>query len=86
MDIILHNGRVNTLDGAGTVYSAVGASNGIVAALGTDEELRQWMAPKTEVIDLKGTTMFPGFMEAHNHLTIYGYLVDGIDLSARAPG
>jgi predicted amidohydrolase YtcJ len=82
MDIIFYNGRVNTLDGTGTVYSALGATNGMVAALGTDEELRRLMGPKTEVIDLKGATMFPGFMEAHNHLTIYGYLVDGIDLSA----
>ena len=82
MDIILHNGRINTLDEAGTVYSAVGAANGIVAALGSDEELRRLMSPETEVIDLKGATMFPGFMEAHNHLTIFGYLIDGIDLSA----
>jgi predicted amidohydrolase YtcJ len=82
MDIIWHNGRINTLDGNGTVYSAVGAANGIVAALGSDEALRRLMKPETEVIDLKGESMFPGFMEAHNHLTIYGYLLDGIDLSA----
>jgi len=82
MDIIFYNGSVNTLDGSGTVYSAVGAANGMVAALGTDEELRRLMGRKTEAIDLKGATLFPGFMEAHNHLTIYGYLIDGIDLSA----
>ncbi len=82
MDIIFYNGRVNTLDGAGTVYSAVGASNGIVTTLGTDDQLRRLMGPKTEAVDLKGATMFPGFMEAHNHLTIFGYLLDGIDLSA----
>jgi len=82
MDIIFYNGRVNTLDGAGTVYSAVGAVNGIVTVLGTDEELRRLMGANTEVIDLKGAALFPGFMEAHNHLAIYGYLIDGIDLSA----
>jgi predicted amidohydrolase YtcJ len=82
MEIIFYNGSVNTLDGTGTVVSAVGVTNGIVAALGTDEDLRRLMRPKTEAIDLKGATMFPGFMEAHNHLTIYGYLIDGIDLSA----
>ena len=82
MDTIWHNGRINTLDWDGTVYSAVGAANGIVAALGSDEALRRLMKPETEVIDLKGESMFPGFMEAHNHLTIYGYLLDGIDLSA----
>jgi len=82
MDNIFYNGSVNTLDGSGTVHSAVGAANGMVAALGTDEELRRLMRPKTEAIDLRGATLFPGFMEAHNHLTIYGYLIDGIDLSA----
>ena len=82
MDIIFYNGRINTLDGNGTVFSAVAATNGIVANLGSDEELRRLTGPETEVIDLKGAAMFPGFMEAHNHLTIYGYLIDGIELSA----
>ncbi|MGD1973437.1 MAG: amidohydrolase family protein [Desulfobacterales bacterium] len=82
MDIIFYNGSVNTFDGAGTIYSAVGAANGMIAALGTDEELRRMIGPKTEAIDLKGAALFPGFMEAHNHLIIYGYLIDGIDLSA----
>jgi hypothetical protein len=59
MDIILHNGRINTLDETGTVYSAVGATNGIVAALGSDEELHRLMRPETEVIDLKGRPCFP---------------------------
>ena len=67
MDIIWHNGRINTLDGNGTVYSAVGAANGIVTALGSDEALRRLMKPETEVIDLKRASMFPGFMAAHNH-------------------
>ena len=82
MDIIFYNGSVNTLDGTGTVYSAVGAASGMVRALGTDEELRRLMGPNTDAIDLKGAALFPGFMEAHNHLAIYGYLIDGIDLSA----
>ena len=82
MDIIFYNGSVNTLDGSGTVYSAVAATNGMVAALGTDQEVRRLMGPKTDAIDLKGAALFPGFMEAHNHLAIYGYLIDGIDLSA----
>jgi predicted amidohydrolase YtcJ len=54
MDIIFYNGSVNTLDGTGTVYSAVGVASGIVTALGTDEELRRLMGPKTEAINLKG--------------------------------
>ena len=86
MDIILYNGRINTLDKTARICSAVGAANGIVTALGSDEELHRFIGPETEVIDLKGAAMFPGFMEAHSHLTIYGYLMDGIDLSASNAG
>ena len=53
MDIIFYNGSVNTLDGSGTVCSAVGAANGMVAALGTDEELRRLMGPKTEAAECR---------------------------------
>ena len=82
MDTVFYNGRINSLNAAGTVCSAVGIANGIVSAMGSDQELRPSMGPGTEAIDLKGAVMFPGFMEAHNHLSIYAYLIDGIDLSA----
>jgi predicted amidohydrolase YtcJ len=82
MDIIFYNGRINTLDESSKVCTAVGVANGIVAALGSDAELHRLVGAKTETVDLKGSVMFPGFMEAHNHLMIYAYLIDGIDLSA----
>jgi predicted amidohydrolase YtcJ len=81
MDIIFYNGKINTLDEAGKVCSAVSVVNGKIVAIGSDAELRSLSGPKTETIDLKGAVLFPGFMEAHNHLSIYGYLLDGIDLS-----
>jgi predicted amidohydrolase YtcJ len=81
MDSIFYNGKINSLDEAATVHSAVGVTNGKISAVGTDDELQRFSGPKTEAIDLKGAVMFPGFMEAHNHLTIYGYLLEGIDLS-----
>jgi len=82
MDTIFYNGRVNTLDSTGSVYSAVGVKHGRIAALGSDAQLRKLVYRGTEMVDLKGAVMFPGFMEAHNHLSIYGYLLNGIDLSA----
>ena len=85
MDKIFYNAKIQTLDQKGCVHSAVGVSNGFISVLGTDEELRPYLSPRNECIDLKGAVMFPGFMEAHNHLSIYAYLLDGIDLSpARA--
>jgi predicted amidohydrolase YtcJ len=82
MDIIFYNGKINTLDESARVCTAVGAANGIITAVGSDEELHRLKQSATEMVDLKGAVMFPGFMEAHNHLMIYAYLIDGIDLSA----
>ena len=82
MDSIYYNGRIHSLDDSAAVYTAVGVTHGIITALGTDKEVGRLRNAKTEMIDLKGSVMFPGFMEAHNHLMIYGYLIDGIDLSA----
>jgi predicted amidohydrolase YtcJ len=82
MDIIFYNGKINTLDQNDSVYSAVGVTGGRIGAVGSDDELQRFISPQTETVDLKGSAMFPGFMEAHNHLAIYGYLLDGIDLSA----
>ena len=81
MDIIFINGKIKTLDDVGTTCTAVGASNGFITALGSDAEVRKLAGPKAEVVDLKGAVMFPGFMEAHNHLPMHGYLTDGIDLA-----
>ena len=82
MDSIFYNGKINTLDDSAAVCTAVGVTHGMITALGSDEEVCRLRNTKTEMIDLKGSVMFPGFMEAHNHLMIYGYLIDGIDLSA----
>jgi predicted amidohydrolase YtcJ len=82
MDSIFYNGTINTLDDSSTVCTAVGVINGNIAALGSEEDVGRLRGTNTEMIDLKDAVMFPGFMEAHNHLMIYGYLIDGIDLSA----
>ncbi|MBW1783926.1 MAG: amidohydrolase [Deltaproteobacteria bacterium] len=83
MDIIFVNGKIHTLDDTNLTCSAVGVSNGMITGLGTEAEVRRLTGAKTEVVDLKGAVMFPGFMEAHNHLPMYGYLTDGIDLSPK---
>jgi predicted amidohydrolase YtcJ len=83
MDTIYYNGRINTLDDNDSVYEAVGVDHGRISALGMDSELKPLISSKTEVLDLQGAVMFPGFMEAHNHLSIFAYLLDGIDLSAQ---
>ncbi len=84
MDCIFYNGRVHTLDASDNVCSAVAVENGRIVRLGSDDELKALMRSQTETVDLKGAVMFPGFMEAHSHFSIIGYLLNAIDLSASA--
>jgi len=86
METVFVNGRIDTLDSAGTTCTALGVSNGFVSALGKDTDVRYQAGPKADIVDLKGATMFPGFMEAHNHLPMYGYLTEGIDLAPPRAG
>ncbi len=60
------------------------ATSGIITAIGSDGEVRRLAGPKTETVDLKGAVMFPGFMEAHSHLPMFGYLNGTIESGKRA--
>ena len=69
-DLVLHNGRVLTLDGELTVAEAVAVREGKVVAVGTGKELlRRFRAERT--VDLRGATVMPGLIDAHAHVVGY---------------
>ncbi len=73
-DLILVNGRVVTMDAANTVTQAVAISGDRILQTGTDEAIRALAGPQTKVIDLRGRTVTPGFVDAHNHVTAKGLI------------
>lgn len=66
-DLILHNGKVVTVDKAFTIRQAVAVQGNRIKAVGTDKEILALKGPKTQVIDLKGRTVLPGLIDAHVH-------------------
>lgn len=79
MDLILLNGDIQTLDAKGSKAEAVAVSNGRIVAVGTTSEIRSLGDLKTEIIDLKGKTVLPGFIDAHNHMVMYGLKLSEIN-------
>lgn len=79
VDLILVNGDVQTLDSKGTQAEAVAVRNGRIAAIGTTAEVKGLTHSKTEIIYLKGKTVLPGFIDAHNHMTMFGLLLSEIN-------
>ena len=71
-DLILHNGNILTVDSNDRIAQAVSISKGIIQKVGTDLEVSSFNGPATQVINLKGRTVTPGIIDAHNHMIYYG--------------
>src|SRR5437016_12141818 len=66
-DLILHNGKIITLDQSSTIVQAISVRAGQVVAVGDDAALLKDAAPTTQLIDLEGRSVLPGFFDAHPH-------------------
>ena len=66
-DTALVNGAVYTVDAARSWAQAVAITDGRIAIVGTDDDVRQAIGPSTEVVDLAGRMLVPGFQDAHVH-------------------
>ena len=64
--VFLH-GKVLTLDAAGTVVQALAVGDGRVLATGSDAQIRKLAGARTEIVDLHGRTVLPGFIDGHVH-------------------
>jgi predicted amidohydrolase YtcJ len=75
-DLLLVNARVITMDPARPRAAAVAVTGGRIVGVFDG-------APgvsATEVIDLKGATLIPGFHDAHNHMVGFGLSLTEVDL------
>ena len=77
-DVILHSGRVVTVDQAFSIAEAVAIANGRVTAVGGTATIRRFATRSTRMIDLAGRTVVPGFIDNHLHSAGGG---PGVDLS-----
>jgi predicted amidohydrolase YtcJ len=66
-DLILHGGRVLTVDASNSIAEAVAIRDGRFTAVGTTADVRALAGPSTRVVDLRGQTVIPGLMDNHLH-------------------
>jgi predicted amidohydrolase YtcJ len=67
LDLVLVGGRVRTLDPGRPSATAVGVADGMIAAVGSDAELRELADASTEVADVAGAAVTPGITDSHIH-------------------
>jgi predicted amidohydrolase YtcJ len=79
-DLIVTNARVWTVDPAGPRAEAVAITGDRIVAVGSAAQVGVWRGEGTRVIDAKGTSVLPGFNDAHLHLMDGGMQLDNLDL------
>lgn len=67
-DMILINGKVLTVDDQFSIVEAVAVAGGVFTAVGSNLEINHLAGPETQLIDLQGKTVIPGFIDGHAHL------------------
>jgi len=71
-EIIYNGGSILTMNDAQPRAEAVAIADGKVLAVGSSQEIMKLKGKDTQVIDLKGQAMIPGFVDAHGHVLMIG--------------
>lgn len=85
-DTIYHGGPVVTVDHANPSAEAVAVRDGRIVAVGSDADVMKLRGAATDVIDLAGRTMIPGFVDGHAHVNGFGPQAVGANLLAAPDG
>jgi len=78
-DYVFKNGAIYTIDSKNPTAQAIAISGKYITYVGTNEGVARFVGDKTQVIDLKGQMLLPGFVESHSHPTL-ALAVEGADL------
>jgi hypothetical protein len=68
-DLILHGGRIITVDAMDRVAQAVAITDSKIVAVGTDADVLKLAGARTRRVDLKGRAVTPGLLDAHAHFS-----------------
>ncbi|MFC7757243.1 amidohydrolase [Catellatospora bangladeshensis] len=77
MDLVLRSGNVYGVRGA----TACAVDQGVIVAVGSDDEVSSLVTARTEVVDLAGRPLLPGFQDAHAHPVFAGLNLLRCDLT-----
>jgi len=71
-DLILINGKIITVDENDSIAEAVAVKDGLILAVGTNDNILALADNNTEIMNITGYTVTPELNDAHSHLMYYG--------------
>lgn len=86
-DKIFYNGEIVTMDFGLNTVNALAVSGDRIIATGNDADMDVCKGPRTQMIDLGGKTVFPGFIDAHGHFLFNAFFrTRAVDLNSPPVG
>ena len=85
-DLVLRGATVLTMDARDTRAQAVAMRDGVIVGVGADHDVETLVGPGTRVLDCRGRTVTPGFIDSHTHNVHVGefrYRLDQLNLPAQ---
>jgi predicted amidohydrolase YtcJ len=79
-DLVITNGTVATVDETRPRAAGLAVRGETIVAVGSIDEIKAYIGPKTEVIDLEGAFAMPAFIESHAHFMGVGESKLNLDL------
>ena len=80
-DLVLRNGKIITVDDSQPTAQSVAIRGDRLVAVGSDSQIEPFIGPETEVLELGGRLVVPGFIEGHGHFTSLGEAKMILDLT-----
>jgi len=65
-DIAIVHANIHTVNPAQPAAAAIAIAHGKILAVGRN--VSAYIGPKTRVIDARGATVLPGFIDSHGHM------------------
>jgi predicted amidohydrolase YtcJ len=79
VDLIVHHAQIYTVNNEFATAEAMAVQDGKIVAVGTNDEiLKEYKSDS--LLDAKGATVYPGFIDAHAHFLRYGQALFAVDL------
>lgn len=71
-DLVLHGGKVITLDSGSRIAEAIAVADGKIVAVGADADILPLADGPTRTVDLRGASVIPGLIDNHTHQVMAG--------------
>ena len=78
-DMVLRNGNIHTVDEDNPTAEALAVIGDRIVAVGSNSEIDLWIGDSTEIVDVSGETVIPGFIEGHGHYMSFGGSLMNLD-------